>query len=114
MTRPVGQIMDKYSRFAIDKCLGPIAFPYRKPHRERRKEMMITGSGNIEMARVLAVRAALRLEIKTGLKRSGRGASTMALANEITGVNARTKGKAYVALNDYIVSILGQSFDRPI
>lgn len=76
--------------------------------------MMITGRDNIDMARVLAVRAALRLEIKTGMKRSNRGASTLQLANDITGSDARTKRAAYEALNDYIVSILGESFNRPL
>ncbi|AVD99206.1 hypothetical protein SEA_BILLNYE_247 [Streptomyces phage BillNye] len=76
--------------------------------------MMITGRDNIEMARVLAVRAALRLEIRTGMKRSGRGASTLALANEISGSSARNKVKGYEALNAYIVSILGTEFDRPL
>lgn len=76
--------------------------------------MMITGRDNIDMARVLAVRAALRLEIKTGMKRSNRGASTLQLANDITGSDARTKRAGYEALNDYIVSILGESFNRPL
>jgi hypothetical protein len=76
--------------------------------------MMITGRENIEMARVLAVRSALRLEIKTGMKRSSRGASTLALANEITGNAARTKFVAYNDLNELIVSILGESFNRPL
>lgn len=76
--------------------------------------MMITGRENIEMARVLAVRSALRLEIKTGMKRSSRGASTLQLANDITGLNARTKFVAYNDLNELIVSILGESFNRPL
>jgi hypothetical protein len=75
---------------------------------------MITGKGNIEMARVLAVRAALRLEIQTGMKRSSRGASTLAIANEITGSNARNKRDGYAALDAFIVSILGDAFSRPL
>jgi hypothetical protein len=76
--------------------------------------MMITGRENIEMARVLAIRAALRLEIQTGMKRSSRGTSTTQLANAITGNGSRNKRTAYVALNDYIVSILGESFSKPL
>lgn len=75
--------------------------------------IMITGEDNIEMARVLAVRSALRLEIKTGMKMS-RGVSTLKLANAITGENAKTKRAAYDALNSHIVSILGESFNRPL
>jgi len=76
--------------------------------------MIITGSERIEMARILAVRAALLLEIRTGMKRSNRGASTIQLANEITGSDARTKKAAYVALNAFIVECLGESFNRPL
>ncbi len=76
--------------------------------------MMITGGENIEMARVLAVRMALRMEIKTGMKRSSRGASTLSLANAITGTNARTKYVAYNDLNAFIVERLGESFNRPL
>jgi hypothetical protein len=76
--------------------------------------MMITGRENIEMARVLAIRSALRLEIKTGMKRSSRGASTAQLANEITGNGSRSKVSAYNALNDLIVSILGEEFSKPL
>jgi hypothetical protein len=74
----------------------------------------ITGKGNIEMARVLAVRAALRMEIKTGMRRSNRGASTLQLANEITGSNARNKWNAYEALDTFIVERLGAGFSRPL
>jgi hypothetical protein len=74
----------------------------------------ITGPENIEMARVLAVRSALGLEIRTGLKRSNRGATTLQLANEIIGMSYRDKKKAYEALNNFIVDVLGESFNRPL
>ena len=75
---------------------------------------VIEGSDNIEMARILAIRSALSLEIKTGMRRSSRGTSTVQLANAITGNGSRNKRTAYIALNDYIVSILGEPFNRPL
>lgn len=75
---------------------------------------MITGAENIEMARQMVVRSALKLEINTGMRRSNRGASTLALANAITGTKTRDKRKAYEALNTHIVEVLGESFNRPL
>lgn len=84
-------------------------------HTMKGKEMVaITGPENVEMARVLAVRMALKLEIKTGMKRSSSGTSTLKLANDITGNTARNKVKAYEALNAFIVERLGESFNRPL
>jgi hypothetical protein len=74
----------------------------------------ISGPENVEMARILAVRMALRVEILTGMKRSNRGTPTIQLANDITGSTARNKRDAYKALNTYIVNILGPKFDRPL
>ena len=62
-------------------------------------------------ARILAVRQALRLEVR-GLKRRGRSARV--LANEITGGNARTARDAYAALNDHIVRTFGAEFNKPL
>lgn len=72
----------------------------------------ITGRDNIEHARWLAVRSALKLEI-AGLKRSRRP-SARVLANQITGKDHRTARKAYAELNAFIVAELGESFDKPI
>lgn len=71
----------------------------------------ISGAANIEMTRVLTVRAALKLECK-GLTRSGRSANQ--LANDILGTSTRSKKVTYAALNKYIVSELGTEFDRPL
>jgi hypothetical protein len=73
---------------------------------------VITGRENIEHARWLAVRSALKLETK-GFKRS-RGSSARQLANAITGQNHKTAVKAYAALNKHIVSTLGEGFDKPL
>ena len=72
---------------------------------------MITGRENIEHARWLAVRGALKLETR-GMRRHGRSARQ--LANDITGENHRTARAAYVALNEHIVNALGPQFDRPL
>jgi hypothetical protein len=74
--------------------------------------IMITGAEKIEGARWLAVRSALKLEIK-GLRRS-KGRSARQLANEITGENHRTAVAAYAGLNAHIVKNLGTNFDRPL
>jgi hypothetical protein len=72
----------------------------------------ITGPEQIEGARWLAVRSALRLEI-SGFRRS-RGRSARRLANEITGQNHRAGVAAYDALNARIVQVMGARFDRPL
>jgi hypothetical protein len=72
---------------------------------------VITGPGNIEHARWLTVRSALKLETR-GLKRHGRSARI--LANEITGQNHRTAIAAYGALNERITETLGAGFDKPL
>jgi len=68
----------------------------------------------IEELRQSTVLRALRLEIETGMRRSSRGRSTLALANEITGRNDKNKRTAYEALNKHIVETYGQQFDRPL
>lgn len=73
---------------------------------------VVTGAANIEALRLSTVRSALRLEIKTGMKRSNRGRSTLAIANDAMGTNHKSKAKAYAALNDFIVAAGGQ--DRPL
>ena len=73
--------------------------------------IVITGPEQIEGARILAVRSALRLETK-GLKRRGRSARQ--LANAITGHNDRTAKAAYARLNTYVIEHYGQQFSRPL
>jgi hypothetical protein len=75
---------------------------------------MITGPENIEHMRWLTVRSALKLEIKTGMKRSNRGRPTRVLANEISGQACKTKEQAYKALNDKIVEVLGEQFSKEL
>jgi hypothetical protein len=76
------------------------------------ESILITGRDDIEHARWLAVRSALKLEIK-GLRRS-RPTSARQLANKITGTNCRKASDAYEALNAHIVATLGAEFDKPI
>lgn len=76
--------------------------------------VIITGAARIEGARWLAVRSALKLEILTGMTRSSRGRSTLALANAITGRNDKSKRAAYAALDEYITATLGAKFARPL
>lgn len=73
--------------------------------------IVITGADQIEIARWLAVRSALKLETR-GMRRSGKSARQ--LANDITGGNHRTAVKAYDALNTRIVEALGDDFNRPL
>lgn len=73
--------------------------------------IVITGADRIEGARVLAVRAALKLET-LGMRRTGRSARI--LANEITGSKARSAVAAYEALNAHIVKTYGETFNRPL
>lgn len=66
---------------------------------------------DIEHARWIAVRGALKLEMK-GLKRRGRSAKM--LADRITKKRHKTRRASYIALNAKIVEVLGQEFDRPL
>ena len=75
------------------------------------KAIMLTGS-QIEPARWLAVRSALKLETK-GLRRSS-GRSARVLADEITGQSHRTARAAYAALDAHIVEYIGAEFGRPL
>jgi hypothetical protein len=74
----------------------------------------LTDPTQIEQFRWITVRAALRLEIRTGMKQRGRAPTTLQLATEITGVPTRSKAAAYAALNAKIVEALGPEFDRPL
>jgi len=75
--------------------------------------VMVTGAADIEHVRWLAVRSALKLEI-SGLRASGRRPSARKLANDITGQDHRSARKAYAALNDHIVTAIGEQFARPL
>jgi hypothetical protein len=67
----------------------------------------IIDQAHVPGARILAVRSALRLEIKTGMPRSNRGRPTLELANEIMGTNYKRKAQAYAELDAYVVENLG-------
>jgi hypothetical protein len=72
----------------------------------------ITGEANVHMASILALRAALSLEVK-GMTRRGRSART--IAQEFLGLPGRpTARTVYKALNAYIVEQLGANFDKPL
>ena len=74
---------------------------------------IVTGEADIQLARLFALRSALGLEIRTGMKRSSRGRSTMAIVQSIEGITtAKTKAKVYADLNAFIVAHGGQ--DRPL
>ncbi len=73
---------------------------------------ILEGPENVEMGRILTVRAMLGLEIRTGMKHSR--VSALKLANEITGETGRNKRKAYEALNAFIVARLGEEFNKPL
>lgn len=76
------------------------------------ESFLITGQEDIEHARWLVVRSALKLEIK-GLRRS-RGSSARQLANKITGADCRKASDAYEVLNATIVAVMGAQFDKPL
>jgi hypothetical protein len=72
----------------------------------------ISGEEQTRMASVLALRAALSLEIK-GMKRRGRSART--IAQELLDLPGRPATRTvYAKLNAYIVDRLGADFDKPL
>lgn len=75
--------------------------------------IIITGD-DIERSRWLRVRMALYLEIRTGMVRSNRGRPSRVLANEITGIESKSKKVAYEELNRFIVTNMGDEFDKPL
>jgi hypothetical protein len=86
--------------------------PYLDHHPENAMEetTVITGAANIEAARLVAVRGALKLETN-GLKRHGRSART--LANEAMGTNYKTIKKTYTEFNRWLVENY-DAIDRPL
>lgn len=73
--------------------------------------IVITGADNIEKARMITIRAGLKLETK-GLKRS-RGRSCRAIANELMGTNIRTSKDTYKAFNAWLEQHYGIE-NRPL
>ena len=73
---------------------------------------VISGEGRTEVASLLALRGALKLETR-GMRRSRRPTARQ-IANEITGQNHRTAVGAYEALNAHIVEKLGKQYDLPL
>jgi hypothetical protein len=70
------------------------------------------GEENTRMASVLALRAALALEIK-GMRRHGRSART--IAQEFLNLPGRPGTRTvYAKLNAYIVEQIGANFDKPL
>jgi hypothetical protein len=62
---------------------------------------MITGKENVEFASILALRSALRLEVKTGMTLS-RGQSALAIAKKRGLTKKGTKAGALEDLNAYL------------
>jgi hypothetical protein len=71
---------------------------------------VITGAENIRIASYLALRGALKLEVK-GFKRHGRSARV--IANEAMGTKISTSRKTYEAFNKWLVDSYGVQ-DRPL
>jgi hypothetical protein len=83
---------------------------------ENNVDIVVTGA-DIEAARLLAIRSALSLEIRTGLKRCGRSART--IAAEILGLDGPgrrpNKVTVYRAFDKYLVDRYpGQVESRPL
>jgi hypothetical protein len=72
----------------------------------------ITGADNIRAASLIALRGALRLEVR-GLKRRGR--SARAIANEHMGTNLRTAKATYPVFDAWLVAQYpGRIGSRPL
>jgi hypothetical protein len=72
--------------------------------------IVITGAENIRKASYLALRSALKLEVK-GFKRRGRSARV--IANEAMGTRISTSRKTYEAFNTWLVNNY-EAVDRPL
>jgi hypothetical protein len=72
--------------------------------------VVITGAGNIEAARLLAIRGALRLEAR-GMKK--RGPSARSLANEVMGTSYRSARVTYTEYDQWLVRNLPGTVSRP-
>jgi hypothetical protein len=76
--------------------------------------IVIEGEDNVRMARILALRSALKIEATTGMRVS-RGRSARAIVQEFLELPGKPSTKTvYKKLNAYIVERLGTEFDRPL
>lgn len=91
----------------MTRCAGSV----RETRVTMSETIVITGAENIEAARWLAVRQALKLVIR-GVSRHGRSVRT--IANEITGEDHKTYEASYRALDNFIGENLGEEFLRPL
>lgn len=64
------------------------------------ESIVVTGKGNIALARLIAVKHGLRLETR-GLRRS-KGRSMRAIANQEMGTDHKTSKKAYEAYDKWL------------
>jgi hypothetical protein len=64
----------------------------------------VSGTEDIEVYRLLTLRAALSLEARTGLRPTSRGRSAKVLANEAMGTKFRDKEKTYEAFDAWLVA----------
>lgn len=62
---------------------------------------VITGKENIDFASILALRSALKIEVRTGMKMS-RGLSPLKIAQTRGLTKAKTKAKALDDVNAYL------------
>lgn len=62
---------------------------------EQQDAIVVTGRAMIENMRLITLRVALGTEIRTGMKRSNSGRSTLALVNEAMGTSFKRKRDAY-------------------
>lgn len=68
---------------------------------------VIAGPKMIETYRLTVLRIALGVEITTGMKRSNRGPSTLALVNRAMGSGYKRKREAYEAFDAWLVQTRG-------
>lgn len=64
-----------------------------------------SSTGNVELARLITIRAALKLETH-GMRRS-RGRSARTIANELMGTSIRTAAKTYEAFDAWLSETYG-------
>lgn len=71
-------------------------------HVNENGDIIVTGSESVELARRVAIKHALRLEIKTGMTRRGR--STLQLAREVACEEFTTKKQALAWFEEHYPS----------
>lgn len=78
------------------------------------KPIIIVGEDKVRMARILALRTALKIEATTSMRMS-RGRSARSIAQEFLKLKGKpTSRTVYRELNAYVVEQLGPDFDRPL